>query len=431
MALYRSRKRRRPKAARIKVAKRALSVPVKKNTVAKRGPNPLIGNLAGMAGTAIGDMIVPGVGGAIGGRLARGAHSLFHQITGLGDYKINKNSLVVDQVPEVVNSARQTRVKHREYIMDVITSSSASTFNIQTLPINPGLSQTFPWLSQVAENYEEYKIHGMIFEYKTTSSDALNSTNTALGSVMLATQYNSVATTFQNKQQMDNYEFAVSTKPSISILHPIECEARETPMDVLYVRSNTTVVANVDIRLYDLAKFSIATTGMQGTSVNVGELWVSYDIELLKPRMSTPGVFADDHFLLNANVDTSHYFGATVPVQPTANSNFGCKLNNTQIIIPSWFSGIVYITYYVNGGSVSLAAPTLTPSAGASAYDMFVNGTQNNELYTGTPSGSNFFGAWSFSCVSGGIITFSGGTLPSSSTTGDLFVMSVPQLAPP
>lgn len=436
MPITRTRFRKRPKRhlkKKVAVARKLVSVNRPPRAYVKTGgPSPFINNLAGMAGTALGNYFVPGIGGTIGGGLARGAHNLFHQITGLGDYKINKNTLMgTDSVPEVVNGPRSTRVKHREYITDITSSSSANTFKITTFPINPGLNQTFPWLSQVAENYEEYKIHGMIFEYKTTSSDALNSTNTALGSVMMATQYNSVAPTFINKQQMDNYEFACSTKPSMSIMHPIECEARETPMDVLYTRANTTVVSNVDIRMYDLGKFSIASTGLQGTSVNIGELWCSYDIELIKPRMSQIGVFAADHFLLNANVSTSAYFGVPTPSQSVDQSNLGCTLGATAIVIPSWFSGILYLTYYVNGSSVSTSPPTITPSAGASVYNMFVNGSANGQSYAGTPANANLFCGYAFQCVGGGILTFSSGVLPTSSTTGDLFIISMPQLAPP
>jgi hypothetical protein len=39
----------------------------------------------------------------------------------------------------------------------------------------------FPWLSNIAQNFESYKLRGLVFEFKSMSGDALTSTNTALG----------------------------------------------------------------------------------------------------------------------------------------------------------------------------------------------------------------------------------------------------------
>ena len=61
---------------------------------------------------------------------------------------------------------------------------SADVFKIDSYLINAANPKTFPWLSQIAANYEQYDIEGMVF-----SADALNSTKTALGTVMMATQY--------------------------------------------------------------------------------------------------------------------------------------------------------------------------------------------------------------------------------------------------
>lgn len=59
-------------------------------------------------------------------------------------------------------------------------------------------------------------IEGMYLEYRTMSADALNSTNTALGQVIMSAQYNAGNPDFTNKQEMENYEGGVSVKPSQS-----------------------------------------------------------------------------------------------------------------------------------------------------------------------------------------------------------------------
>ena len=145
-----------------------------------------------------------------------------------------------------------------------------TSFSLQSFAVNPGQNATFPWLSTIAQNYDEYIIHGMIFEFKTLSSDALNSTNTALGSVILATEYNASAPAFSSKQQMENYEFAQSAKPSVSQIHAVECMKSQTPVRELFVRPGAQA-ANTDIRWYDIGNFQIATVGMQAANVLIGE----------------------------------------------------------------------------------------------------------------------------------------------------------------
>ncbi|QMW68652.1 capsid protein [Crucivirus-97] len=209
-------------------------------------------------------------------------------ITGYGDYHVQSNTLVMGQPPGVRNSARpggSIILSHKEYIGDVVSSSSANTFKIETFPINPGVDKTFPWLSQVASNFQEYSIRGMVFHFRSMSADALNSTNTALGSVILATQYNAAEPAFTSKSEMENAQFSNSIKPSQSCLHLIECARSSSVLSNLYVRSDAVDSSSQDIRFYDLGNFSIASTGCQGTSVNLGELWVSFELELMRPKL--------------------------------------------------------------------------------------------------------------------------------------------------
>lgn len=207
-------------------------------------------------------------------------------ITGMGAYKVNSNSLLSSSGPPVFgNRGGGIRVQHREFLADI---SGSVAFAIANYYLNPGLAQTFPWLSNIAYNYEQYRFHGLIFEFKTTSATAVSSTNTALGTVVMATDYDDLDAGFTTKQQMEAYEFSVSSVPSSSVIHPVECSPRETPLPKLWVRTGAySNYTTVDPRLYDLGNFQIATVGMQAAAV-VGELWVSYDVEFYKPKLITP-----------------------------------------------------------------------------------------------------------------------------------------------
>lgn len=222
-------------------------------------------------------------GAFVGDRLQR----FIGNVTGLGDYHIKKNSLWsgnYSQTPQVMNGAkRQVSITRKEFLGDVITADTPGAFSINDFIINPGNPETFPWLAGIASAFQEYRIDGMLFHFKTMSADALNSTNTALGSVVMATEYNPDAPLFTSKQDMENTEFSSSIKPSESCLHPIECARHESVLNELYVARGGIIPPGGTRAFYDFARFSIATQGFQAANVNIGELWVTYQITLFKP----------------------------------------------------------------------------------------------------------------------------------------------------
>lgn len=298
-------------------------------------------------GQAVGNLI-PAVGGnvgsMVGGALGRGAHSLVKTITGFGDYSVSENALVFnrDAVPEFSNSsARCTTVMHREFITDVYSSTG---FVVNDYRINPAIASSFPWLAQIAENYEQYVVQGMVFEFKTTSATAVSSTNTSLGTVIMATQYNSHEKPFVNKQQMENYEFSQSSVPCQSILHAIECDPTQTQCSGIFNTFDPSATAG-DIRLYDIGRFSIATVGMQQADCVIGELWVSYKICLLKPRLNQ-GVGEYDFYVLDkASVASASPLGTTsLAVANPRNTNAIFLSGVNRINFRSEYIGVFQIT---------------------------------------------------------------------------------------
>lgn len=228
-------------------------------------------------------------GAWLGEKLGGLAHGIIGSaISGLGDYTVKKNTLLAPEVPTIINDSVKGGItfRHKEYLRDIITSPTPGAFNLDSFLINPGNEKTFGWLSQIAPNFEQYSLEGMIFEFRSMSADALNSTNTALGSVIMATNYDAIDTNFTTKGQMENYEWGMSCKPSSNMLHPIECAPRQSFNSELYVL-NGPVPAGSDARLYHWGNMQIATTGFQGASVNIGELWVTYQVRLLKPKIFT------------------------------------------------------------------------------------------------------------------------------------------------
>lgn len=267
-------------------------------------PGP-VGRLGRVAGSLMGKSIGGPIGGWLGGHAGAVLGHGIGKIFGSGDYltssQMPKHNVLLGTSssgpPSFATGENVVHIRHREFLGDVISSSSVNTFQIASYSINPGLSASFPWLSQVCgSTFQQYRINGMVFHYRTMSADALNNVNTALGQVIMATDYDSADAAFTSKAQMENTEFGVSGKPSCDIMHAIECARNQTSVSEQYVRAFAPP-ANADIRLYDLGKFYIATNGFQGTNVNCGELWVTYDITLFKAIQQPPGYL----------IPTAHY----------------------------------------------------------------------------------------------------------------------------
>ena len=203
-------------------------------------------------------------------------------------------------VPRIRNTRMGTIISHKEFLTDVQSSVGfvSATFNL-----NPGLRSSFPWLALVAQCYEEWLPRGIVVEYRTTSSDTLNAVNPALGSVIIATQYNAANPDFVNKQQMENYEGAISCKPSVSMLHQVETKRKQNVNDEFYIRTGPPP-ANTDIRLYDLGKVQVSTVGSQATGNVIGEIWISYEVEFRKPKIPADPLSEGCHFSIAAAAAT-------------------------------------------------------------------------------------------------------------------------------
>ena len=341
------------------------------------------GAIGSTIGSTVGGFMGGAPGATLGGAIGKGAHQLFKAITGFGDYTVEHNTLMTGGMspPQIINASKAGSfiVRHREYIGDI---NATIDFTVQGFPINPGLLDSFPWLGSVAPSFEEYKLRGLIYEFKSLSSDAVlsASTSSALGAVVMATDYNVLGNLFPNKMQMENYEFANSAKPSCSFLHPVECKKALNPISTMYVRSGA-VPPNADQRLYDLGLFQIATVGMQAASGVCGELWCTYEVELIKPRFTTEelnGVY--DHANLSETTDSAHPLGTGTP-SITAGSNLGGSVDvstqryNFPLSIP--LKGDFYDIQYLNWGNgmgIAVTAPNIILSSGLTLVNAFGGG---------------------------------------------------------
>jgi hypothetical protein len=321
----------------------------------------------------------PKIGRALGNGISR--------IFGKGDYLMNspaKNTLMTGGGPPAFSPLTSGfTVRHREYIQDI---QSSIGFNSVTFSLNPGLQGLFPWLSQVASNFEEYIIKGMVVYLNSTSATAVSSTNTALGVWGVVTQYEASEPPFTTKQQCENYVGCQSTVPCNSLIHGIECKPKANVLDRMYIRTGD-LSNDQDIKFYDWGKVQVFTQGSQAVST-IGEMWVSYDIEFLKPRLPTGGYVAESDYLTFTS-NASSCFGLANPVNPLPGSTIGTYIDslNKQIIFPA---NITLPGYYMieckwvhSTNTTTVLQPNCTYSGSVSGINYFVSSS------TGVPFSFN------------------------------------------
>lgn len=337
------------------------------------------------AGSRLGQFLGSGLAGPAGGlagsMLGQAGGAMISKIFGHGDYGVSnadalkENSIALSnaaQMPQFGTGKVACNFTHREFLGDVISSSTAGAFKIDSYPLNPGLSVTFPWLSGVVgAKFQQYRMNGVTFEFRSMSADALNSTNTALGSVIMSTDYDSADSTFSSKQEMENTEYGVSCKPSVNMIHGIECARAQTPVSELYIRA-FDVPTGKDVRLYDLGRFSIASIGCQGTNVNLGELWISYDIDVFKAIEQVPGYLIPfSQYSLTAASATAPLGTSRSQLLTTgaANSiNLTLTENKMSWPVDVQVGSVYHVDYQVLGDAKALTAPVISSGNG-----MYIN----------------------------------------------------------
>lgn len=331
-----------------------------------------------------------GLGMAAGGALG----SSISRLVGFGDYSVVNNTLTTvgkaidpgTPVPSFGVMGEATRVRHREYIGDIV-ATGGTVFNNQSYPIQPGLATTFPWLATMAGQYQQYIFHGLVFEFVSTASEYAASVG--LGAVILGTNYDSLDAAYPDKRHMENSQYCVSAKPSMSQIHTIECLPSATANKLYYTRG-ASIPANADLRMYDIGLFQIATQGIVAAAGTViGELWASYDIALYKPLLGNvlgSGQKIDPH-------------GAGSPTNPYGSSpNYS---GSTYFLVVGGNTLVCQIAgSYLISHNASCTVPTTPNYGGTGAIGMTV-------YYTSAPlaSTTNFLQQIGVTCAVGSIIT--------------------------
>jgi hypothetical protein len=212
---------------------------------------------------------------------------------------------------------------------------------------------------------------------------------------------------------MENYQFATSTKPSVSMIHPVECDPSQLPLEHLYVFPSSLNNVN-DPRWTTLGTTYLATVGQQAAAT-LGELWITYDIEFYQPKLlaSVSNSGLGCHYFYNGQLAAS--YSNVTPLPPTMFSSptlrsgdliLTGKSDFTSFVLPPGLVGTFMFSYTVNcpQGPATVAPPnnsTFVVTNG-STVNMISGATgasppqtnQNNSYSAGFTITGNTSGYW-------------------------------------
>jgi len=298
-------------------------------------------------------------GGALKGLFGRGMYS------GRGAYGESNEVMAggSSNSAEITSAGDETggiMICNREYVGDIFAPASAGIFSVTSFPLNPGLEQTFPWLAQLAANYEEFEFHQLVFEFKSSLQD-VNSTNGQVGTIITATNYNASQPLFQDKPSMAAYYGSVSGKTTDDQTHGVECDPSKLSGSAgNYVRTNPVLIGE-DLKSYDHGTFQLATHNIPTSMLNgtLGELYVYYKVHLRKPKFLTGRGLAITRalFVSGGSESTTAPYGTDALLLKGQQNNLAVKVtltsNNVKLTFPAYFAGSVEIRLQVEGTNLT------------------------------------------------------------------------------
>lgn len=248
------------------------------------------------------------------------------------------------------------RVRHREFLFNVVGSPN---WTIQTrFATNPGLQSAFPWLSQVAANYEQYQVHALSYEYITRTG-----TNTP-GSVQIIPDYDPMDPAPSSESAASSSQDMVEDSCWRNLVCKLNVANIHGMAKRLFVR-NQSIPAGADLKTYDGAIINLATADSSGNPT-FGKLWVEYDIEFFIPSVVSHSITPKGAFVHVTGVPSN----STILGSPSIHGGLLPFTVSGQTITVA--KGLYFMSYFADcasGGTPTTALPTVTGGFLINTYD--------------------------------------------------------------
>lgn len=185
---------------------------------------------------------------------------------------------IANSGPRFSSSPSGLVVRHKEY-MNTMACVTTYPNNLIVWTCQPGLKDSFPWLSGISSNFDRYHFRRLRYCFEGTAA------STVSGACYMSfepdasqSQPDTIAELMQNRMAMQG-----SLWQGCSLSVP--CQDLDRFVHSRYVRVEDVTD---DVKTYDLGKFYAICIGLAGVT-NVGDMYVEYEVELSEPQYSIMG----------------------------------------------------------------------------------------------------------------------------------------------
>jgi len=171
--------------------------------------------------------------------------------------------------PRMSSSPSGVIVRHKELIGGVFSSSTTLSFLARRYIINPGKSDTFPWLSQLASNFDKYRLLSL------KVSLVSNQPTTTAGRIGVGIDYDSTDPLPSDRLEFFALSHHAECAPwdSVDFTFPFKPEEK-------FVNSHTST----DSKLIDCGQLIVMSDQIVATDANMADIIVEYAVELFEPQ---------------------------------------------------------------------------------------------------------------------------------------------------
>lgn len=180
-------------------------------------------------------------------------------------------------------SPKVFRISHKEYIGSI--SYESADFTVEAYQINPGNIKSFPWVSQIANSFESFKLVSQRYEYRPTTS------TTTTGNIMMAIDYDP-------DDDLPTDEFSLLA--NASVVQTVPWSPNSIPVDLKNLRNRQSKLFvarhGQEDRFTSAGQLLFAASGVTETA-QIGQLYCHYVIEFYTPQVDSSSM--DDEVIYN------------------------------------------------------------------------------------------------------------------------------------
>jgi len=234
---------------------------------------------------------------------------------------VSKSKTIVQQGLK----AQPFRIKNREYIFNV-TGDNSPFQQLARFRINPASQFTFPWLSSIAKNYENYRFHKVVFHYIQRCA------STTPGSLMISPDYDAADAAPVSEVVASQNRSTKEFSPWVETKVPLSIEAMNASYKTHYCMSDSRFENSVqDEKTIDCAQVFLLCMDAFGP---LGKLWIEYEVDLITPQYNTENEVACAGIVKNSGLQPT--------TLPFMNSTLFTNNQPSQKVLTT--EGVIYPT---------------------------------------------------------------------------------------